>query len=305
MGNLSLNSNVGSAANTALGNRSLLNNVSGSQNSGVGGLSLLNNQGSSNTAVGQAAGQLQSSGDDNTYIGRAAGMNQTSGDGNFYIGEAAGINQTTGSDNIYMNHDGVAGEDNTIRIGDGSIHDHAFIAGIRGTTTGVADVVIDSQGQLGTVSSSQRYKEDIQDMNGISEKLLALRPVTFRYKQPSADGSQPIQFGLIAEEVAKVFPELVVYGKDGQVETVQYFKLIAILLNELKKQHGKLEVESDKNLAQESTMQAQAEQLEQLQSLLTLVQRQYEHLQALATRLANMEAREAARHGDVVHTGSP
>jgi hypothetical protein len=96
-------------------------------------------------------------------------------------------------------------------------------------------VLIDSNGQLGTVSSSRRYKEDIHDMGVATDGLLRLRPVTFRYKKPYADGTKPIQYGLIAEEVEEVYPDLVVRGKDGQVETVQYYKLDAMLLNEVQK----------------------------------------------------------------------
>lgn len=110
------------------------------------------------------------------------------------------------------------------------------MAGIRGRTTGNADaipVLIDSAGQLGTVSSSRRFKEDIHDMGHASERLLQLRPVTFRYTQPFADGAKPIQYGLIAEDVAEVFPELVARDADGRIETVHYQKLDVLLLNEL------------------------------------------------------------------------
>jgi hypothetical protein len=96
-------------------------------------------------------------------------------------------------------------------------------------------VLINSNGQLGTVLSSQRYKEDIQSMGTASDGLLRLRPVTFRYKKPQEDGSKPVQYGLIAEEVADVYPDLVARNKEGQIETVQYYKLDAMLLNEVQK----------------------------------------------------------------------
>jgi len=115
-----------------------------------------------------------------------------------------------------------------------------LIAGVRGVTTAVADataVMIDSAGQLGTVSSSRRYKEDIADMADASRGLLRLRAVTFRYKRPYAHGAKPIQYGLIAEEVAAVFPDIVVYDDEGRPETVQYRKVNAMLLNEVQKQH--------------------------------------------------------------------
>ena len=112
-----------------------------------------------------------------------------------------------------------------------------------GATTGVADgiaVLIDSAGQLGTVSSSRRFKKEIEDMGEASESLLALRPVTFRYRQEPVAGQQPLQFGLIAEEVAEVLPDLVVYDGEGRPETVRYHLLSSLLLNELQKQHRDL-----------------------------------------------------------------
>jgi hypothetical protein len=96
-------------------------------------------------------------------------------------------------------------------------------------------VVIDSAGQLGTVSSSRRFKEDIQAMGDVSNGLMHLRPVTFRYQKPFADGSKPIQYGLIAEEVAEVYPDLVAHSADGQIETVKYQVLDSMLLNELQR----------------------------------------------------------------------
>ena len=119
-----------------------------------------------------------------------------------------------------------------------------FIAGVRGATTGVANaipVVIDSNGELGTISSSIRFKQDIHDMADTSRRVLKLRPVTFRYTQAYADGAKPIQFGLVAEEVAEVFPELAVRDAHGNVETVHYETLNVLLLNELKKEHDEVE----------------------------------------------------------------
>ena len=111
-------------------------------------------------------------------------------------------------------------------------------------TTGVADaipVVIDSVGQLGTISSSRRFKEDIRDMGDSTDRLLQLRAVLFRYKQEVAGNDRPMQFGLIAEEVAKIFPELVVFDKEGKPYTVRYHILSSMLLNDLQKQHARVE----------------------------------------------------------------
>ena len=126
-------------------------------------------------------------------------------------------------------------------LGDSATQTRFFASGVRGVTTGNNDaipVLIDSNGQLGTTSSSRRYKEDIQDMGDASSDLMLLRPVTFRYQKPFADGSKPIQYGLIAEEVAEVYPDLVARSENGQIETVKYQVLDSMLLNELQEAAG-------------------------------------------------------------------
>jgi hypothetical protein len=126
-----------------------------------------------------------------------------------------------------------------IRIGSAGTHSRFFAAGVVGVTTGEAaiPVLIDGNGQLGTTSSSRRFKENIEDMGEASSALLQLRPVTFRYRQAQNDGSKPPEYGLIAEEVAEVFPDLVVRDAGGRVETIQYQKLTPLLLNEVLKQN--------------------------------------------------------------------
>ncbi len=159
------------------------------------------------------------------------------------------------------------------------------IAGIRGITTGVANgipVLIDSTGQLGTVSSSRRYKEDIEDMAGASGRLLSLRPVTFRYRQAFADGSKPIQYGLVAEEVAEVFPDLVVYNEDGEPETVKYHVLATMLLNELQ---ALQQVTSDQ-AAQLVALEHQNRAHERERARLAAVEATLRELTALTARLA-------------------
>ena len=174
-------------------------------------------------------------------MGNQALYSNTTGNNNAAFGNYAGGNLTTGNGNIDIGSFGVAGEDHTIRIGGGvSAQTKTFIVGIRGVTTGVNNaiaVVIDSNGQLGTVSSSRRYKEDIADMGDASARLLALRPVTFRYRKPYSNGEKPVQFGLIAEEVAETFPELAVFNEQGQPETVKYQDLAPLLLNEVQNEH--------------------------------------------------------------------
>jgi hypothetical protein len=148
------------------------------------------------------------------------------------------------TNNIHIGSQGSGADSGTIRIGTPANQSSFFAAGVRGVTTANNDaipVVIDSSGQLGTVNSSRRFKEDIRDMGDASRGLLRLRPVTFRYRKPFADGSEPIQYGLIAEEVAEVYPDLVAHSADGQIETVKYQVLDAMLLNELQRQQRMLE----------------------------------------------------------------
>jgi trimeric autotransporter adhesin len=169
------------------------------------------------------------------------------------VGAHAGLNATTGHDNVFVGAGalGVAGEGNTIRIGGTVVgagesqQNRTFINGIRGVTTASSNaisVLISSTGQLGTVSSSRAVKQDIQDLGPLADRLLALRPVAFRYRQHVASDPQtPLEFGLIAEEVAEVLPELVVFDQEGEPETVKYHLLSSLLLAELKDQHDALE----------------------------------------------------------------
>jgi hypothetical protein len=145
-------------------------------------------------------------------------------------------------------------------------------------------VMIDSAGQLGTVSSSRRFKEDIRDMASTSQRLLQLRPVTFRYRQPFGDGSKPVQYGLIAEEVAEVFPELAVRGADGEVETVQYQTLSVLLLNELQKLQRAANRQEDLLREQRRNVQHQHERIELLEQRLNELLGQREVPSAKAPR---------------------
>jgi hypothetical protein len=151
-----------------------------------------------------------------------------------------------------------------------------FIAAIAGTNiSGGTAVVVSSTGQLGVVSSSKRYKDDIQPMGEVSEQLYRLHPVTFRYKQPQADGQRPVQVGLIAEEVADVLPELVVYNANGEPESVAYHLLPTLLLNELQKEHQVV-------LAQAQRIDAQETQIAELRA-------QAANVESLTARLAELE----------------
>ncbi len=227
-------------SNTAMGTGAMASttfNTSGDLNTAFGYQAMFSNtSGGYNTGLGFNALYANVSGFGSTALGADTLENATGGE-NIAIGHLAGSGLTTGSENIMIGNQGSAADDHTIRIG--GAQTSTFIAGILGSTvSSPANVVIDSNGQLGVevAVSSRRYKEDIQDMGDASRGLLRLRPVTFHYKKPNPDGSKPLEYGLIAEEVDAVYPELVVRGKDGQVETVQYSKLPAMLLNELQKQ---------------------------------------------------------------------
>jgi hypothetical protein len=255
------------AGNTAVGYQAL----QGSSNTSV-------NTGTLNTAMGYQALYQNTTGSNNTAVGISALLNNTTGVHNIAIGVNAGLNVGNGTGlcalyscgyNIDIGNPGQNGDAGIIRIGDPSAPDQGptYINGIFTTNIeGGAAVVVDSNGALGVAGSSRRYKEDIQDMGGASRGLMDLRPVTFRYKKAAEDGSRPLQYGLIAEEVEEVYPDLVVHLKDGRAHTVQYQMLPAMLLNEVQKQNH------------------QAEQQDET------IRRQQEQIKSLETRLAALEA---------------
>ncbi len=215
--------------NTAVGEAAQAAMTTGSQNVSMGRTSLFAGNGNENTAVGYAS-FFNSPGNNNIGLGARTGQFQVSGDANMYLGYNVGAS--------------VGIESATIRVGDSGVYSRFFAGAIRGVTTGQANavtVMIDSNGQLGTVSSSRRYKDDIRDMGDASSGLMQLRPVTYRYHQAYADGSTPIDYGLIAEEVEAVYPDVVVHLPNGDVETVQYHKINAMMLNELQKQYRRID----------------------------------------------------------------
>jgi len=241
-GESALHDNSTGIDNVAIGTAALTANTIGLNNTASGAWALTSNtEGNLNTANGQSALLSNTTGSSNTAVGEESLWSNTTGSQNIAIGYRAGY-QITGVLNIAIGNEGVAGESNTMRFG--TINQHrTFVGGIRGVQTDVADavnVVIDSNGQLGTVSSSLRYKEDVNDMGEASGRLLDLNPVTFRYKEARDSGEKPLEYGLIAEEVAEVFPDLVVFNSEGRPETVKYRLLSSLLLNELQKQHRQL-----------------------------------------------------------------
>jgi hypothetical protein len=237
-GYAALSSNTTGGTNTAFGERALQDNTTGFFNTASGSEALgSNTSGNKNTANGVMALNFNTTGSRNTGSGYKALHSNLFGSNNVALGYWAGY-WISDSDNIAIGNMGVGGESATIRIGTSGTHTRAFIAGIRGVTTGLANaipVLVDSDGQLGTVSSSRRFKEEVQDMGERTQRLLELRPVVFRYKPEVQSGERPLEYGLIAEEVAEVFPELVVHDEDGQPFTVKYHLLSAMLLNELQR----------------------------------------------------------------------
>ncbi|MFI5167829.1 MAG: tail fiber domain-containing protein [Thermoanaerobaculales bacterium] len=272
--------------NTAVGYNALANTQpttasDGNQNTAVGSQALLaNTTGGGNSASGYQSLKANKDGDGNTAIGFSSLAANTKGSANIAIGYQAGDALTTGDYNIDIFNQGVAGEASTIRIGDSSYQTNTYIAGIHGVTvTGGSTVLIDSNGHLGTVVSSLRFKQGVADMGDASSRLMELRPVTFHYRtQP--DG--PLQYGLIAEEVEDVMPELVVRDATGQVESVAYHELPAMLLNELQKQRATIQAQI---ADQAKTIQAQQAQIESRDA----------RINAFEARLAAIEARLAAK----------
>ena len=224
--------------NTALGAQALWSNTSGGGNTAIGGGAMLAGTGEFNTAIGLRA-LRNSTGGFNAAVGSDALSANTLGLHNIAVGDAAGFNLTTGSYNIDIGHKGVAGEAATIRIGTPLFQTRTFIAGIRGNTAANGNaipVVVDSDGQLGTANSSRSVKDTIADMGTASSPLMQLRPVTFYYKTDQNLAGRVRQYGLVAEEVADVAPDLVAHSADGTVETVYYQFLSPMLLNEYQKQ---------------------------------------------------------------------
>jgi hypothetical protein len=188
--------------------------------------------GRSNTAVG-----FDTTGGGNTAVGTSSLSAITSGNNNIAIGNVAGSSVSTGSNNIHVGNTGSAADNNTIRIGR-TTHTRAFMSGVRGVTTGsdnAVAVLIDSAGQLGTVSSTRRTKEGVVDLGEPGFAVQRLRPVQFQYRQPFADGMKPVQYGLIAEEVADVLPQLVAHADAGQPTTVRYHVLPTLLVAEVQR----------------------------------------------------------------------
>ena len=291
IGSGTLAANTTGSGNVAIGESALQTNSTGPSNTSIGFQSMLTNStGSNNTAIGQSSFWSNSTGSNNTAIGvlslaGASNSGATVGNNNIGVGYQGGQNAANNSGNIEIGSMGTTSDSQVIRIGgnagvgDSVVQTSFFAAGIRGVTTGqnnALPVVIDSNGQLGTVSSSARFKEDIHDMGLASAGLMKLRPVTFRYKKAFDDGSKPIQYGLIAEEVEKVYPDLVARSANGQIESVKYQVLDSMLLNEVQRQEHKIQ---DQNAV-----------IEDQQRQIELLKKRLDGFAVLESRIAALES---------------
>jgi Chaperone of endosialidase len=249
--------------NTALGAGALSSDTTGFNNTALGFIALLNNtEGANNTATGVAALGSNTTGGGNTATGVSALVNNTTGNRNIALGATAGANVTTGNDNIHIGNVGVDTDTGLIRIGTAGTQTATFIAGINGVNIGMgAPVLVNANGQLGTPMSASGFKEGIEDLGEGSRSVLRLRPVRFRYKPQHDDPSRPVQYGLVAEEVAQVFPELVYPGPDGAPSSVRYHLLSVLLLNELQRQEREWRAEKVETAARFEAQQAQLDEL--------------------------------------------
>ena len=258
MGLDAMSANTTGIQNTATGGNALFSNTTANNNTANGAFALFSNTtGANNTALGIQALNLNIAGGNNTAVGNAALINST-GNFNTALGNGAGLNVSTANDVICIGNNG-DNVDGTAWIG------NVFgVATVSGTT---APVLVSNTGQLGTVASSERFKKDISTMDRASETILALRPVTFHYK---TDTKCTPQFGLIAEEVARVNPSLIIPDKEGKPYTVRYDAVNAMLLNEFLKEHKKVEVLESTVATLAATVKEQALQIQKVGAQLEL-----------------------------------
>jgi len=284
IGAAALYSNTTGNNETATGFAALFSNTIGLYNTAYGSNALyFNTTGNNNTASGESALVSNTTGGNNTANGAVALAFNTTGGRNIALGSLAGFNLTTGSNNIDIGNEGVAAEANTIRIGTQGTQTATFIAGISGAGVTGAAVVVSSSGQLGVAPSSERFKEQIKAMDKASEALLALKPVTFRYKH-ELDPNGIVQFGLVAEEVAQVDPDLVVRDAKGKIFTVRYEAVNAMLLNEFLKEHRKVENQEATITQLKSTVAQQQKGFE------SKIAHQQEQIEALTAGFQKMSA---------------
>jgi len=279
-----LYSNTEGGFNTANGSQALYSNTTGIWNTANGWGALHSNiDGSYNTADGLQALFSNTSGTYNTASGHNALFSNTTGGNNIGLGVGAGGALTTGDNNIDIGNAGVAGESAKIRIGTQGTQTKTFVAGISGVGIRGVAVKVNADGQLGTAPSSARFKQNIKPMDKASETIHALKPVTFRYKK-EIDPAGTSQFGLVAEEVEKVNPDLVVRDEEGKAYSVCYEAVNAMLLNEFLKEHRR-------NEEQQATIaQLKSAVVEQRSSFESKLAEQEKQIDALTSGLQKVSA---------------
>jgi len=252
--------------NTASGGYALVANTTGIYNTAIGRVALYNSStGNNNTACGASALYTNITGDNNTAVGDSA-LYALKGSNNIALGKDAGRNTTKGKHNIYIGHPGVSGsESKVMRIG--KKQKKTYIAGIAGKPVSGASVVVKSNGQLGVIASSARYKKDIspldKDVGAMAAKLSQLQPMSFRYTaEPDAT-----HYGLIAEEVDKVMPELVVRDAENRPDSVQYIELVPLLLQQWQAQQAQIERQQAENAELRVLIERQQAALEELRGM--------------------------------------
>jgi polyhydroxyalkanoate synthesis regulator phasin len=247
-GSQALYTNTAGNYNTANGANALLANTSGSYATALGAYALrANTTGESNTGFGAYALPANTTGGNNIGIGVQSLYQNATGSNNIAVGFQAAYNLINGSNTIEIGSAGAAGDKNLIRLGTQGTQTEAIIAGVYGSTVTGSAVYVTSAGKLGVLASSERYKTAIAPMGSNSEKLQQLRPVTFQLKN---DPSGAVQYGLIAEEVNKVYPELVIRDDLGTIQGLRYEELTPMLLNEVQKQQARIEALSNQNAEQ-------------------------------------------------------
>ena len=274
LGEDALSRNTAGVSNTGIGFNALNQNTTGFVNTATGSSALASNTtGNGNIATGSGALGNNTTGAVNTAIGAAALVRNTTGNNNIALGAGAGSSLNTGDNNIDIGNPGADHEANTIRIGTQGTQSATFIAGISGATVaGGVTVIVDANGQLGTIVSSERFKEAVKPMDNASEAILALKPVTFHYKKDLDPAGIP-QFGLVAEDVEKVNPDLVARDKHGKPYTVRYEAVNAMLLNEFLKEHRMVGELKKEITALTATVKEQAAQIQKVSAQVELNRR--------------------------------
>jgi hypothetical protein len=292
IGAFALFSNIDGSSNNALGYQALGALQTGSGNNAFGDYALgVNNGGSGNNAFGESALEFNSTGSRNTAIGEGA-LDNSTGDFNTALGFAAGGALETGNNNIYVGDAGFFEESNVIAIGrsspSGTPYENTYIGGIYDTVVTDRIVYVGSDGHLGTLASSRRYKEKIKPMDKASEALFALKPVTFHYKQ-EIDPLQKLSFGLVAEDVAQVSGDLVSRDKEGKPQTVRYDAVNAMLLNEFLKEHKAFVEEQHKVEKLQATVASLVTTVKQQAAQIQNVSRELEMNKAASQVAANVQ----------------